>query len=139
MIAISYRRRTRGPESGQRLHGNRRLGDTQRSSCAPDLEDSGGTTSKAWFCGVSGRDVLVHPEDVVGIILALDLHQSVKVGAIIGAVSCSIVVAFQIGDLAQQGDGVVAGGQAFGLPCGGDRVLFDLVALGGVKRRVRPR
>ncbi|MFC3183241.1 hypothetical protein [Cypionkella sinensis] len=50
----------------------------------------------------------------------------------------TIVVAVQIGDLVQQGDGGVAGGEAFGLPCGGDRVLFDLVALGGIKRHVRP-
>jgi hypothetical protein len=49
-----------------------------------------------------------------------------------------IVVALQIGDLAQQGDGVVAGGAAFGLPRGGDRVLLDLEALGGIKRHVRP-
>ena len=42
----------------------------------------------------------------------------------------TIVVALQIGDLAQQGDGVVAGGEAVGLPCGGDGVLLDLMALG---------
>ena len=34
----------------------------------------------------------------------------------------AIVVAFQISDLAQQGDGVVAGGEAFGLPRGGDGI-----------------
>ena len=50
----------------------------------------------------------------------------------------AIVVAFQIGDLAQEGDGVVAGGEAFGLPFSGEGVLFDLVALGGIKRHVRP-
>ena len=50
----------------------------------------------------------------------------------------AIVVAVQIGDLAQQDDGVVAGGEAFGLSCGGDCILFDLVALGGIKRHVRP-
>jgi hypothetical protein len=50
----------------------------------------------------------------------------------------AIVVAFQIGNLAQQGDSVVAGGEAVGLPCGGDRILFDLVALGGIKRHSRP-
>ena len=50
----------------------------------------------------------------------------------------AIVVAVQIGDLAQQGDGIVTGGEAVGLPCGGDGILFDLVALGGIKRHVRP-
>ena len=50
----------------------------------------------------------------------------------------AIVVAFQIGDLAQQRDGIVAGGEAVGLPCCGDGILFDLVALGGIKRHVRP-
>ena len=53
-------------------------------------------------------------------------------------ITSAIVVALQIGDLAQQGDGVIAGGEAFGLPCGGDRILFDLVALGGIKWHVRP-
>ena len=48
----------------------------------------------------------------------------------------TVVVGFQIGNLAQQGDGIIAGGAAFGLPSGGNRILFDLVALGGVKRRV---
>ncbi len=47
-------------------------------------------------------------------------------------------VAFATGDLAKQGDGIVAGGKAFGLSHSGDRVLFDLVALGGIKRHVRP-
>ena len=51
----------------------------------------------------------------------------------------AIVVAFQIGDLAQQGDCIFAGGEAFGLPCGCDGILFDLMALGGIKRYVRPR
>ena len=50
----------------------------------------------------------------------------------------AIVVAVQICDLAQQGDGVVARGEAFGLPCSGDCILFDLMALGGIKRYVRP-
>ncbi len=49
-----------------------------------------------------------------------------------------IVVAVQIGDLAQQGDGGVAGGEAFGLLLGGQSVLFDLVSLGGIKRHARP-
>ena len=51
----------------------------------------------------------------------------------------AVVVGFQIGDLTQQGDGTVAGGKAVGLPRGGDRILFDLVALGGIKRHARPR
>jgi hypothetical protein len=50
----------------------------------------------------------------------------------------AVVVAVQIGDLAQKGDGIVAGGEAFGLPSGGDGILLDLVALGGIKRHVRP-
>ena len=50
----------------------------------------------------------------------------------------TVVVAVQIGDLAQQGDGVIAGGEAFSLPYGGDGVLIDLVALCGIKRQVRP-
>ena len=50
----------------------------------------------------------------------------------------TVVVAVQICDLTQQGDGVVAGGEALGLPCGGDRILFDLMALGGIKRHVHP-
>ncbi len=45
----------------------------------------------------------------------------------------AVVVALQIGDLAQQRDGIVAGGEAFGLPCGGDGILFDLIAMGGLK------
>ncbi|MBC7740073.1 MAG: hypothetical protein H7245_23315 [Candidatus Saccharibacteria bacterium] len=36
------------------------------------------------------------------------------------------IVALEIGALAQEGDGAVAGGVAFGLPCGGDRVLAGL-------------
>jgi len=40
--------------------------------------------------------------------------------------------------LAQQGDGIVAGSEAFGLPCGGDGILFDLMKLGGIKRDVHP-
>ena len=50
----------------------------------------------------------------------------------------AIIGTFQIGDLTLQGDGIVAGGEAFGLLCGGDGILFDLVALGGIKRHVRP-
>ena len=50
----------------------------------------------------------------------------------------AIVVAFQIGDLAQQGNSVIAGGEALGLPRGGDGILFDLMALDGVKRHVHP-
>ena len=46
----------------------------------------------------------------------------------------AIVIAVQIGDFAQQSDGFIAGGDAFGLPSGGDCVLFELVALGGIKR-----
>jgi hypothetical protein len=49
-----------------------------------------------------------------------------------------IVVSFQIGDLTQQRDGLVTGSDAFGIPRGGNGVLFDLVALGGIKRYVRP-
>ena len=48
------------------------------------------------------------------------------------------VVSFQIGNLAQQGNGIVAGGEAFGLQRGCDRILSDLVALGGIKRHARP-
>jgi hypothetical protein len=50
----------------------------------------------------------------------------------------AIVVAVPISGLSQQGDGVVAGGEAFGLPCGGNGILLELVALGGIKRHVRP-
>ena len=50
----------------------------------------------------------------------------------------AIFVALKIGDLVQQRDGIVAGGEAFCLPCGGDRILFDLVALGGIKRQSHP-
>ena len=46
----------------------------------------------------------------------------------------AVIVALQIGDLAQQGDGVIAGDEAFNLPCGGDFVLFDLMALGRSSR-----
>ena len=53
-------------------------------------------------------------------------------------VHVTIVVAVQIGDLAEQGDGIVAGEQAFGLPRGGAGILFDLVALGAIKRHGRP-
>jgi hypothetical protein len=49
----------------------------------------------------------------------------------------AIIVVFQIGDLTPQGDGIVAGGEAFSLPCSVEGVLFDLVALGGIKRHVR--
>jgi hypothetical protein len=41
------------------------------------------------------------------------------------------VVGLQIGYLAQQGNGVVAGGEACCLPCGGDNFLFDLMARAG--------
>ena len=51
----------------------------------------------------------------------------------------AVIVGLQIGDLAQQGDGVVASVEAFGLPRGGDGVLFDPMVLGGIKRHVRPR
>ncbi|EEW24274.1 hypothetical protein [Rhodobacter ferrooxidans] len=50
----------------------------------------------------------------------------------------SIVVAFQIGKFAQQSDGPFVGAEVFGLPCDGEGVLFDLAALGGIKRHVRP-
>ena len=50
----------------------------------------------------------------------------------------AVVVGFQIGNLAQEGDGIVASAEAFGLPRGGDGILFDLMALGGIKRLVRP-
>lgn len=53
-------------------------------------------------------------------------------------ISDAIGVAVQIGNLVRQGDGIVAVGEAFGLPRGSDRILFDLLALGGVKRHVRP-
>ena len=46
--------------------------------------------------GVLGRDVLVDPEDVVGVILPLDFHQSVVVVAIIGSDSCSVVVVHEV-------------------------------------------
>lgn len=49
----------------------------------------------------------------------------------------AIVVALQIGDLAQQGDCLVAGGEAVGLPCGVDGILLDLVALGGIIRAMQ--
>jgi hypothetical protein len=49
-----------------------------------------------------------------------------------------IVIALETPDLAQKGDDIVAGGEAFGIPCGGDGILLDLVALGGIKRHVRP-
>ena len=49
-----------------------------------------------------------------------------------------MVVGFQIGDLAQQDDGRVAGGQVLGFPCGCVCVLFDLMALGGIKRHGWP-
>ena len=35
-------------------------------------------------------------------------------------------------------DGSIAGGETFGFPCVGDHILFDLMALGGIKRHVRP-
>ena len=50
----------------------------------------------------------------------------------------AIVVAFQIGDLAQQGDGVIAGGEALDRPCSGDGILFNLMALGRITRHVHP-
>ena len=59
-------------------------------------------------------------------------HQVVLAVGIRADDHVAIVVAVQIGDLAQQGDGVVARGEAFGLPCSGDCILFDLMALGGI-------
>jgi hypothetical protein len=50
----------------------------------------------------------------------------------------AIVIALQIGNLSQKGDGVSACGEAVGLPHASYGMLFDLVALGGVKRHVRP-
>ncbi|MDP2080823.1 MAG: hypothetical protein U0934_09985 [Pseudotabrizicola sp.] len=50
----------------------------------------------------------------------------------------TIVVAFQIRDLTQQGDGLVTGDEAVGLRCSGDGILLDLKALGGIKRHARP-
>ncbi len=49
-----------------------------------------------------------------------------------------VVITFQIGDLAQQGDGIVTGDEAVGLRCSGDGILLDLKALGGIKRHARP-
>ena len=51
----------------------------------------------------------------------------------------AIFVALQIGDLVQERDGVVAGGEAFGLPCGSDGILFELMASGRIKWHVCPR
>jgi len=68
-----------------------------------------------------------------------DARQQIVVTMVVGAKDhVAIVVGLQIGNLAQQDDGVDAGGEAFGLPCGGDGVLFDLVALSGIKRHVLP-
>ncbi len=50
----------------------------------------------------------------------------------------AIFVPLQIDDLAQEGDCVVACGEAFGLPRGGDRVLFDLMELGRIRRQSWP-
>ena len=50
----------------------------------------------------------------------------------------TVVVLVQIGDLMQQGDALVAGGETLGLSYGGDSVPFELAALGGIKRHVRP-
>ena len=67
-----------------------------------------------------------------------DAGQKIVVAIFIGPEDhITIVVALQIGDLAQQGDGVVASSEAFDLLCGSDGILFDLVALGGIKRHVR--
>jgi hypothetical protein len=68
-----------------------------------------------------------------------DARQQIVVAIFIGPDDhVTIVVALQIGDLAQHGDGIVIGGEAFGLPCGDEGILFDPVALGGIKRHVRP-
>lgn len=59
-------------------------------------------------------------------------HQVVVAGLVGPEDHFAVIVAFQIADLAQQGDGVVAGGEAFGLPCGGERAddkEFDLINL----------
>ena len=50
----------------------------------------------------------------------------------------AIIIALSTSDFVQQADGFVAGGKAIGFPCGGDRALFDLVALGGIKWHVHP-
>ena len=65
-------------------------------------------------------------------------HQIVVVVGVRADDHVTIIVAVQIGNLVQQGDGSVASGEPFGLPCSSDRILFDLVALGGIKRYVRP-
>ena len=51
----------------------------------------------------------------------------------------AIVVDLQTGDLTQQGDGVFASGEVFSLPRGSDGVLFDPMALGGIKRHACPK
>ncbi len=39
---------------------------------------------------------------------------------------------------AWEADRLAACDEAVSVPCGGDGILFDLVALGGIKRHVRP-
>jgi len=48
-----------------------------------------------------------------------DARQQIVVAVGVGPKdNVAIVVSLQIGDFAQQGDGVIAGGEAFNLPCG---------------------
>ena len=69
----------------------------------------------------------------------VDAGEQIVVASLVGPDDdIAIIVGLQIGDLEQLGDGIVAGGETFGLPCGGEGVLFDLMALGGIKRHVRP-
>ena len=51
----------------------------------------------------------------------IDAGEQIVVAVCIGPKDdVAVIVGLQIGDLAQQGDGIVAGGEAFGLPCCGD-------------------
>jgi len=67
-----------------------------------------------------------------------DAEQKIVIAADIGFEDhVDVDVGFRIGNVAQDGDIIVIADEAFDLPRGGDYILFDLMALGGVKRPAR--